>query len=218
MEHDVFGCFVTVSPLDEFQNIISEFCAGSIADMCAVARPASAPGQKSPRQAMTLAGLITSVRPHVDRSGREMVFVKMEDGTGWLDLVLFHDAYESNKSLVSVGTAVLAKGRLEKRGTSVTLITDQLVGMDQPERLYESILIKLDEGVGLDIMKKLKDLLREYPGDRPVCIEMSESGSTFEFRVGWSCRPASSLRRQLESLLGPYSVFFLKSQGELSGS
>ena len=141
-----------------------------------------------------------------------MAFAKIEDGTGSLEVVLFHDIFSKNKPLLAPGTPLLVRGRLEKRGSSVTLVADQLGGMDQPDRLYESILLKLDEGIAMDALKRMKDVLKEYPGDRPVYVEMTDGGTTFEFRVGWNCRPTGPLRRKLETILGPHSVFFLKTR------
>ena len=212
LEHESLGFFATGSPLEEMKDLVSEFCTGALAELTDALQRQSAshPGEPANR-AVTVAGLVVSVRPHVDRAGREMGFAKIEDGTGSVDVVFFHDIYVKAKPLLAPGAPLLIQGRLEKKGASVTLLADQVVETDNPERLYESIWLKLDESVGMDTMKKLKEILKDHLGDRPVHVEMSEGGVSYEYRVGWSCRPSGALRRKLELLLGPYSVFFLKS-------
>ena len=214
-EHEAIGCFATGSPMDDFKDIITEFCGENIAQVTSRQPPPSQDSHRAPSPGVTVvAGMLTSCRSHVDRFGRSMGFAKIEDGSGSLEIVLFHDIYEKNIPLLKPGIPLLVRGRLEKRGLSATLIAEQIVGIDQPERLYESILIKLDPGMGVDVMRKIRDALKDYPGDRPVHIEMTESGGAYEFRAGSSCRPTTALRRKLESILGPYSVFFLKSRDE----
>lgn len=210
LEHEAIGCFATGSPMDEFRHVVAEFCDGTLTDLAG--RGASPRDRHAPL--VTAAGLMTSIRPWTDSSGREMAFTKLEDGTGFLEVTYFSDAYTRYKDVLKPGMPLLVRGRLEKRGLSVTLLASQVVAMDQPERLYESIRIKIDESVGFDGMKKLKEILGEHPGDRPVRIEMSEGGSLFEFLAGMDCRPCDALRRKIEALLGPYTIFFLKARDE----
>lgn len=215
-ENEAFGCFATASPMDDVREIVSEFCSGPISELTlragGAASTPSDPSGRPGKASIIAAGLLTALRPHIDRSGQEMGFAKIEDGTAGLDVVLFHDVFSRSKPLLTIGMLVLVRGRLEKRGVSATLVADQIVGVDQPERLYESILLRLDEEIGMDMMRKVKETLKEYPGDRPVYVEMTEGESTYQFRIGWSCRPAAALRRKLASLLGPYSVSFLKTK------
>ena len=211
LEYESLGFFATGSPMDDIQEIVSEFCSGRLGELVSRASSASAVHPKSSSPVVTAAGLLMSLRAHIDRQGREMAFAKIEDATDSLDVVLFHDVFVKNKSLLVPGSPLLVSGRLEKRGVSVTLLADVIVEIDKPERLYESILLKFDEGIGIEVMRKIKDILKDHLGDRPVHLEMTEGGSTYEFRVGWSCRPSTDLRRKLESILGLYSVFFLKS-------
>ncbi|MBI4179905.1 DNA polymerase III subunit alpha [bacterium] len=219
-EHEALGCFATGSPLDDLRDIIAEFCSGPLGELVAAASvrrresdpshaPGAAPGASAP---VTVAGLVTGIRLHTDKAGREMAFVKAEDGDAEIDVIFFADAYQRYKAILTPGMPLLLRGRLEKKGASVTLLADQAVGVDQPDKLYESIFLKLDQETGMDTMKKVKQILKDHPGDRPVHVEMPESGGIFEFRLGWSCRPSADLRRRLETVLGPHSVFFLKSK------
>lgn len=213
LEYEALGFFGTGSPMDELKEIVTEFSSGRISELLA----RTSGGQVQPGRermaghSVTLAGLLMALRPHLDRNGREMAFAKLEDDTSSLDIVFFHDTFIKYKSVLSLGKPFLISGRLEKRGISATLLADLVVEADKPERLYDSILLKLDEGIGIDAMKRIKEVLKDHLGDRPVYVEMTEAGNTFGFRVGWSCRPSTELRRKLESILGPYSVFFLKT-------
>lgn len=211
LEYEALGFFATGSPLDDMGDIRAEFCNGTLAEVVSRASSGAADPPGRSGSAVTVVGLLMALRPHVDRSGREMAFATIEDGMDSLDVVFFHDVFQRTKSMLVPGTPMLLRGRLEKRGASATLLADQVVETDKPERLYESILLKLEEGIGMDVLRKVKEILKDHLGDRPVYVEMTDGGGTFEFRVGWSCRPSAALRRTLETLLGPYSVFFLKT-------
>src|SRR6185436_942608 len=76
---------------------------------------------------VTMAGVVTNVRPHQTKKGDPMGFVSVEDLQGHLELVVFPRAWKEISSWVAVEQIVLIKGKVDAKGSgSAKILVDSL--------------------------------------------------------------------------------------------
>ena len=64
---------------------------------------------------VTVGGLVTVVKQHVQKNGKPMAFMSMEDFDGTVELLVFGDAYEKYRDLLVEDAMVLAHGTVSRR-------------------------------------------------------------------------------------------------------
>ena len=76
---------------------------------------------------VTMAGVVTNVRPHQTKKGDPMGFVSVEDLQGHLELVVFPRAWKEISPWVAVEQIVFIKGKVDAKGSgSAKILVDSL--------------------------------------------------------------------------------------------
>ncbi len=78
-------------------------------------------------QPVTLAGVVTNIRPHLTRKGDQMAFVTVEDLQGSLELVLFPRTWREVLPWLAVEQIIAIYGKVDAAGgNSVKILVDRL--------------------------------------------------------------------------------------------
>ncbi len=137
-EQEALGLFLSGHPLDEFADALKEVTTHNLSQAFS--------DQGLPRST-TLAGLVTSVRPKLDKQGRKMAFITLSDPHTQIELRLNADVMQSlpTATPLAVGQVLVLWGDVKLDGytqrpdcfvhSAMTL--DQLLG--QVERLNLSL-------------------------------------------------------------------------------
>jgi DNA polymerase-3 subunit alpha len=75
-------------------------------------------------QNVTVAGLVTYVRPHLTKKGDPMAFAQIEDLQGTLDVVVFPRVWEQTRELWEPEHVLILRGKVNFRGREPSLIVD----------------------------------------------------------------------------------------------
>jgi DNA polymerase-3 subunit alpha len=148
----------------------------------------------------------------VDKKGRLMGFITVEDHAGTLECVLFADIYESTKEFLDEDRVVLVKGRLDRREPEgePKIVATKVVDFEASRSDLEYTLhlkVPLD-GLEESRLSQIGDVLGRYPGRGEVVLYMETlSGRRVRmkakrFQVG--VHP--DLLSELRSMLGTESV------------
>jgi len=148
---------------------------------------------------VTLAGVIREVRVIFTKKDlQEMAFVKIEDETGTMDLVIFPKIYESIKSLLEEGKPLVVAGTVDRREDSIAVIVRSIVTdtnkLDQGE-----VSIEIPEGVEERQLIKLKQFFLEIPGNKKVFLVFPGSDQKLEvpFKISWD----ENIARKISEIL-----------------
>ncbi len=106
-EKEILGFYISGHPLDRYRDEIKGFSSTSL--------KAEALSELKDSAAVTVGGLITSLKTHTQRDGRSMAFLELEDFEGSIELLVFGDAYEKFSHLLAVDNMVLVHGQISKR-------------------------------------------------------------------------------------------------------
>ncbi len=170
MEFDAVGFYISGHPLDRFETRL-----GRLAN-CAIAELPFWEAQEVP---VVVGGLVSSIKERYTKRGDPMGILEVEDREGKIEVVSFPRSWLQLKGLVAVGDVVVAKGRLQDRG-SLSLIADAVTPLEVAEKEMPSLLrVRLAPAQMED--RYIKAFLRElkgFPGRSPVLLEIVAPGGS----------------------------------------
>lgn len=133
-ERELLGLYISAHPLDNYDAYFSEQTV-----------PVSEMTQDIDGKAITIGGLISSVRSIVTKSGTKMAFVKLEDKSGESEVIVFPNLYEQIGAKLVQDAVIRASGKVSARdrdgnlSNEVKLIADDIQLVEDEElRTYES--------------------------------------------------------------------------------
>jgi DNA polymerase-3 subunit alpha len=145
---------------------------------------------------VTLAGVIREVRVVLTKKNlQEMAFVKIEDVTGSIDLVIFPKIYENIKNLVREGKPIVIVGNVDRREDTVYIIVRSVVSSLESDDGLGEVTIEIPEGIEERQLIKLKDFFLEIPGSKKVFLVFQGSNEKVEvpFKINWNEQTARKI-------------------------
>ena len=133
------------------------------------------------------------------KSGAEMAFVKLDDGTGTIEVVVFPKVFKDTKDFWSDGRPLLILGKVDMRDETPGIIVDSIETVETTNNKHEEIDINIPAGTDLNTLKKLKTLLTESLGNREAYI-VFEGGKKvkLQFKIYWDEILANKIKDILE--------------------
>ena len=132
---------------------------------------------------INLAGVINELRVIITKkSGREMAFLKLEDDTGTLDVVIFPNVYDKYKSHLTENKPIMINGKVDERSENVSFIAND-ISINDPG----VITIRISKNTKVEKLKKLKEYLINIPGDHQLCLyfENTQMKKTIPLKISW---------------------------------
>ena len=158
----------------------------------------------SPRQTIgemvRIAAVVADVRIVVTRrSGQEMAFVRVEDETGSMDLVVFPKIFRRTKNFWLDNRALLITGKVDLREDAPTLIVEAIHSKETATEVDENLFIKIPKRIKEENLRRLKSLLLSNSGDQNVTMvfEGNKDKIKLPFTINWT----ESLAHQINEIL-----------------
>ena len=178
-EKEVLGFYLSDHPLSAYRDEIAALATGSSEVLRGINDGVD----------VSFLGVISGVLKKIDKKGRTMGFVQVEDFSGSLECVLFARIYEEAAPLLDEDRIALFRGRLDRReeDSDPKLIVDEVTDLESNRsNLEHRLLIQLPlQGFDENSMEELKTLLSQYPGRGNVVLHLElETGRHVEVKVG----------------------------------
>ncbi len=154
-----------------------------------------------------IAGVVTEIRSVITRNGgREMAFVKVEDETGILDIVVFPKIYAITKEVWIDYNPVLLTGKVEtSKDEQPALLVESVDTKQSMEVQNSSYFIKIPIGTPVESLKKLREILLENSGSQKVKLSFegpAKKEIELPFGISWS----EPLARQISEIIHSQAV------------
>jgi DNA polymerase-3 subunit alpha len=208
-EKEFLSFYVSGHPLDRFQDEIRGFATLSL-------KPESLAGVKD-GSAVTVGGLIISLRPHVQRDGKPMAFLEIEDFDGSIELLVFGDAYEKFRAFLTEDAMVLVHGTISKReGEEKPKIRmDNCIALaDAREKLARSVHLRLNtNGLEKEYLQKIHDQCAREAGECALIFHVVTAEGN-EFRIlarKVKASPSPDSIKAIREIVGKENVWLGKS-------
>jgi len=114
-EKELLGLYVSSHPLNGFKKLFEK-------KTTAISKIETSLINKK----VILGGLISSVKKIVTKSGKPMLFTKLEDLTGRIEVVVFPNVLERNPSALQENKIVFVAGRVDDRNNEIKIIADDI--------------------------------------------------------------------------------------------
>jgi len=207
-EKESLGFFITGHPLERYRSELQQWATATTGRLVEMAD-----------REVSVGGIIAALRLIKTKKGDRMASFLLEDLEGGAEALVFPDTYKKVAGRLAEDQVVLVKGRAEvpEEGKPRLLVTDVLP-LEQAklaEARYVTIrvpMLEWDRKKG----ERLRDILGAHKGECPVTLEIVRPD---EFAVAVSSsaiyrvRPDSTLRDEVEALLGPGALVLARTNG-----
>jgi DNA polymerase-3 subunit alpha len=201
-EKQILGFYLSGHPLSDYQSELQLLAT----------RDSVSIQEVSDSQEVVLGGIIVAVKLNLDRKGKQMAFVTLEDFTGRVELILFSDIYERNRSLIKTDGMLLVRGTSSTReGEKPKVIVQEIAPLSEAWGVFQgSLHLSLASGnIDSAAIENLKKILAEHPGKMPVVLHVNSLDQKLNLRLkGSSIMPNQLLYKDLTELLGEKNVRF----------
>ena len=116
-EKDVLGFHVSGHPLEEYDDIMREFCTASAHDFTEMQQGAR----------VVLGATITRLRPTITKRGDRMAMLTLEDKLGSADAVIFPEAFAKFEQLLELDRILIFVGSIDLSRSKPSLQIDQVM-------------------------------------------------------------------------------------------
>lgn len=182
-EKELLGLYVTAHPFARYEKIMKDILV-----------PLKDLSSQSRNQWVVVGGMIDSTKKKITRSGKPMMFAKILDTTGNLELLIFPKTYETTADVWIEGKPVCVVGRTsEEEGddklfvekayvltpeNAPALARQMTIGQNKTFRPAEKTLPNNSFEIVLSAeqiktkAEAIKSILKKYPGNRPVVLNV----------------------------------------------
>ncbi|KPJ54975.1 DNA polymerase III subunit alpha [Parcubacteria bacterium DG_72] len=114
-EKELLGLYVTSHPLEDYKELLKR-----------KASPLENLHSAYSKQRIRVGGIISSIKKIITKTGRPMLFVKLEDLTDKTEVVVFPNVIERNPTALQENKIVFVLGRVDHRDNIPKIIADEV--------------------------------------------------------------------------------------------
>jgi len=212
MEKEVLGYYLTAHPLDEHMSKLNQFTSHTTVKLIDI----------PDRGEVILGGMISSVKEAHTRNpkpGQPSKYANfdLEDVDGSVRCIMWPRQYAEFGHLIVPDEIVIIKGIVDRRGggDECNIIINELVPLSQIEDRYTTgMIVRIQEAVhGMQMIPKLREVTRAYPGRRKLqlLIQLSDGTSVTLDSQAQGVEINNELRNRLDELLGGGNIQMITS-------
>jgi DNA polymerase-3 subunit alpha len=200
-EKEILGFYFSGHPLSKYEIELKNFANQTTESL---------EGVKDGEQ-VSLGGLITNLKMNIDKKGKQMAFVTLEDFLGTVEVVIFSDCFEKNKKVLKVDAMVLIHGRAStKEQEKPKIIASEIYLLSKIYQETKPVLhLKVfPTSVDKDFIDRLKELLSFHPGESPVLLHCLYEFEEIKVRLkNNKIQLSKELLEKLTHLLGEENLY-----------
>ncbi len=213
-ERDTLGHYLSGHPTDPWREELAQLAScplGEIAERYQPPRPRKSDGddgnrfRRGPDTPWTVAGMVSAVR----KRGDSDAFVRLEDGTGIIEVSFFGELYQQVAPLLTRDEMLIVEGGLridEFSGGGFQLRARSALTLSDACRRYARLLQLKLNGIGPDFASRLQQTLAGYRGGRATVLLHGYHNRTaqadLELGEEWRVEAIPELLRSVRQLPG----------------
>lgn len=235
MERELLGLYLSGHPLDGYRKALPRLTTHTLAEL----------EECRDGERVSIAGMITHVKPITTRKGEPMAFVTAEDWSRQVEVILFPRTYQKYRPLLQTDRPVRISGRINLHEEGVKILADTLEDLERlakdPPAVPEAsartsqasparkgvpggeespaaafIRISPRHEDG-QVLQSLKQVLLRHRGDVPVYLFYERTKRVLALPVSkYGIRPSEECRARIEEILGK-RTFRLKEPPRAEG-
>ncbi len=198
LEKEVLGLYVSEHPLSAIRDQLRRKSDTTLGEL----------DRRRDGEVVTVGGIVAAVKQMTTKRGDLMVFLRLEDVTGGVEVVVFNTTFQQSRELCVADRILIVKARIDRKEGESKLVALEL----QP---FEAVAEKREVRLKIDatrtragVIHELRDLIRDFPGESPVFVDCvtSQGPRTLAFGPEFKVQPAPDFYAEVKMLLGEASV------------
>ena len=200
-EREILGFYLSDHPLRKYELEYNSFASVHLGEADTFER----------KDFVVAVGVITSVRTKIDRSGRNMVFFKLDDFSGSCECLMFSKNYEEYGDCIKTESTVFVKGKVESSGDAIKLHVEESYPLEEVRlKMTKKLLLYTDNKKhDNETISKIKNILEEYSGDIPVYLSVKMNNQKRDFYLDRKIKLSNEAINKLIQILGESGIKFL---------
>jgi DNA polymerase-3 subunit alpha len=197
-EKEALGLFVSEHPLHGIRDQLRRKVDIALTEL---------PGRRD-GDVVTIGGIVGGVRSLTTRKGEPMAFVRIDDLSGSVEVIVFNSAYAAARDLLEADRILLVKGRVDHKDGETKLIALEVTPFEAvPER--REVRLRVDaRRAHAGVIRELAEVVRGFPGESPVVVALDTSHGPRMLAFGpeYKVRPEPDFFAEVKALLGEAAV------------
>lgn len=149
-----------------------------------------------------VAAIVAGVRViTTKKTGAEMAFAKLDDGTGTIEVVIFPKIFKETRDFWNEGRPLLVTGKIDVRDETSGIIVDAIDTINSlGDEKQREVFINISRGTDINSLQRLKNLLTENLGSLDAFL-VFEGGKRVKlpFKINWDENLAQKIGDILEN-------------------
>jgi len=197
LEKETLGLYVSEHPLQGIRDQLRRRTDCTIAEL----------ERRRDGEVVTIGGIVASLKRLTTKKGEPMVFAALEDVTGGAEVVTFNSVYAQARELLVPDRILVVKGRIDhKQAGETKLIAIEVSAFEATPELRE-VRLKVDARIArAGLVAELGDLVKRYPGDAPVLLDLLMTDGWRNLTLGPKVEPVPDFFAEAKTILGEAAV------------
>ena len=197
-EKEALGLYVSSHPLHDCRQQLSRVTTCQLAALA----------DRADGEAVTVGGIIGVLKSITTRRGEPMMFVRLDDLEGSVEVVVVPAVLAEARDLLTADAMILISGRVDQKGEGETKLVAQTIRAFTPEEGAEEerLLVRIDAAQLAETpLDDLRRLLVDHAGPAPVVLDVVTDGRRRRLRLGEEFRVDprdNGLVAELKTLFG----------------
>jgi len=157
------------------------------------------------RKDIKIGGIINSVQKIVTKNNENMMFALLEDSTDSIEIIIFPKIFREFESMLIKDTMVIVSGHLNHKDGQPKLLVEEIKTLDDFTRRSKNkdnpLIIKLESQPSSEQMNRLKDILKQNPGESAVYFYIKKGKKFNKVKVSITVDNTDELQESIARIL-----------------
>jgi len=178
-----------------------------------------------PGTLINIAGIISNVHKIFTKKNELMMFVKIEDLSGTLELIIFPRLLQQNPSLWEEDKFIFATGKISDKDDTPKILVEKAIAIDSDNptatlkeieenytvnngqrRAFNVYITINNKNFNTELYKKLKNIFINNHGKNKIHLIVTQNGSTRTIVTNFYINLTSQVKNNIEQLIGLNSI------------
>ena len=211
MEKEMTGLYLSGHPLDEYAKSLKVMTSTTIQKIydCKEAHNEGIDHEEysiHDEDKVVVGGIITEVTQKVTRNNQIMAFIKIEDLSATIEVIVFPKTLDRVRNLIAADAFVIIKGRVSmKEDEAVKIICETMEPLEKVDS--SKVYVRVDNlDVARDTKPKLMEICNEYAGNTPLYVFTANDRKNYRMPRNMWVNLSSDIFLELEKVFGEGNV------------
>jgi DNA polymerase-3 subunit alpha len=199
MEKETLGVYVSEHPLQAIREQLRRKTDCGLAEA----------ERRRDGEIVTVGGIVGAIKQLTTKKGEPMVFMRLDDLAGSVEVVVFNSVYGASRDLLELDNVLVVKGRVDHKQEGETKLIALEVSPFEATPERREVVLRVDATrAPAGLVRSLATVVKEFPGETPVVVAISTSRGETTLALGpeYRVKPEPDFFAEVKSLLGEAAV------------